>query len=343
MPTTKNAQLRYQVLDRCFSDFSHYYFIEDLIEQVNEKLDDLCGTRVGMRQIRDDIKFLRDRVTYNAPITAYPYEGKRCFYRYSEPDFSIYKNELSIEDLSKLRATIEMLGRYRGLPANAWLEEVISNLEYRFGVKANTENLICFEQNDRLKGLEHLSGIIDATIHHQPLSIDYRTYRGDELAMTIHPYYVKQYNGRWFLLGLEQQLQRIANVALDRIKQLSPAKCDFIKNTTINFDAYFDDVVGVTVPESSVKKEQIVLKFDPSRFPYVVSKPMHHSQHILNSADCTITIDVKPTRELEQQICSFGSDVEVISPTWYRDLFRKKIEANLKKYSSVKNDHTEKD
>ena len=28
MPTNKNAQLRYQILDRCFSDFHHKYFTQ---------------------------------------------------------------------------------------------------------------------------------------------------------------------------------------------------------------------------------------------------------------------------------------------------------------------------
>jgi predicted DNA-binding transcriptional regulator YafY len=50
-----------------------------------------------------------------------------------------------------------MLGKYRGLPSNVWLEEVISNLEVRFGVKANSENLVSFDRNDQLVGLEFLS------------------------------------------------------------------------------------------------------------------------------------------------------------------------------------------
>ena len=37
MPTNKNAQLRYLVLDRCFSDFSRRYEIEDLLDEVIEK------------------------------------------------------------------------------------------------------------------------------------------------------------------------------------------------------------------------------------------------------------------------------------------------------------------
>lgn len=56
MATNKNAQLRYQVLDRCFSDFRYKYTIDELIDKVNDRLLDLYGTEVGGRQIREDIK-----------------------------------------------------------------------------------------------------------------------------------------------------------------------------------------------------------------------------------------------------------------------------------------------
>ena len=49
-------------------------------------------------------------------IEAIPFEGKKCYYRYSEADFSIYKNELSVVEVQNLRSTIEMLSKYRGLP-----------------------------------------------------------------------------------------------------------------------------------------------------------------------------------------------------------------------------------
>ena len=82
------------------------------------------------------------------------------------------------------------------------MEEVISNLEYRFGVKANSENLISFEQNDMLKGLEHLSGLIDATINHQTIELSYQSYGKDKRQVLVYPYHIKQYNGRWFLFGM---------------------------------------------------------------------------------------------------------------------------------------------
>ena len=38
MPINKNALLRYQILDRCFSDRHRYYEIEDLVDKVNFKI-----------------------------------------------------------------------------------------------------------------------------------------------------------------------------------------------------------------------------------------------------------------------------------------------------------------
>lgn len=341
MPVNKNAMLRYQILDRCFSDFHRKYSIEDLLDKVNDALYDLYGTEVSLRQIREDIKYMRDRVTYDAPIKAYQYDGKKCYYRYEDSDFTIFNNELSVDDINKLQSTIDMLGRFRGSAANVWLEEVISNLEYRFGLKSNSEYLVSFEQNEQLRGIEHLAEIIDSTVNHQVLEIVYLTFRGKEISMVIHPYYVKQYNGRWFLYGLNEELDKISNLALDRIQSFHKSSIPFKKNDKYDFSTYYDDVIGVTIPNDDVKKQTIGLRFSSNRFPYVVSKPIHKSQIIVDESNGEIEIQVRPTRELDQQIFSFIPDVEVLYPEWYRQQIREKIEENLKKYLSEKEDCTE--
>ena len=64
MPINKNALLRYQILDRCFSDRHRRYEIEDLVDKVNDALLDMYGKTVSLRQIRADITYMRDRVSY---------------------------------------------------------------------------------------------------------------------------------------------------------------------------------------------------------------------------------------------------------------------------------------
>ena len=344
MPTNKNAQLRYQILDRCFSNRHRRYTIDDLVDAVNDALYDLYGTEVGVRQIRDDIKYMRDRMAYDAPIEAIPYEGKKCFYRYSDPTFTIFNNALSVEEVSQLRSTIEMLGRFRDGSKNAWLEEVISNLEYRFGVKGHSENVISFELNEQLKGLEFLDELIDSAIHHQPLRMLYRSYYGIEHDTIVHPYHIKQFNNRWFLLGLEEtdKGNRLTNKALDRIVKFSRANVAFIPNTDIDFSEYFRDIVGVTVPKEHPVAEKVVLRFDAARFPYIVSKPIHPSQEVLSEEEHTLQITVRPNKELEAALFSYGPQVEVLEPLWLRQQIEEKIKETLKNYSSGKNDCTAK-
>ena len=342
MATNKNAQLRYQILDRCFSNFQKKYEIDDLLNEVNKHLLDIFDTTVGVRQIREDIKYMRDRMSYKAPIVAYQYNGKKCYYRYSDPDFHIYNNVLSVTDINKLQSVIDMLARFRGTATNVWLEEVISNLEYRFGLKSNAEHLVSFEQNEQLKGVEHLADIIDATINHQTLEIVYLTFKGKEITMTIYPYYVKQYNGRWFLYGLNDELNKISNLALDRIQSYEHSEKAFKKNESYDFSTYFDDVMGATIPNDDVKKETIGLRFSANRFPYVISKPIHKYQKLVDDINCVVEIQVRPTRELDQQLFSFIPDVEILYPEWYRQQIKEKIAENLKKYSSMKIDCTDK-
>jgi predicted DNA-binding transcriptional regulator YafY len=85
----------------------------------------------------------------------------------------------------------------------------------------------------------------------------------------------------------------------------------------------------------------VVLKFDPERFPYAVSKPIHHSQKILSEKDCILQIEVRPNKELESVIFSYFPHVEVLAPASLREEFKEKISKNLKKYTSMQKDCTD--
>ena len=343
MPTNKNAAIRYQALDKCFRDRRHRYYIDDLRDACEEALLYYNGIGgVSRRQIFEDIKFMESDTGWSIPLERKK-DGKKVYYRYENSSFSINKQPLTDEEAQQLQTVILTLSRFRGLPSNEWVEEVISNLEWRFNLKGKNENVISFEQNQNLKGLEFLSDVIDAASNHQPLRIEYHNYKngGRDISCLVHPYYVKQYNNRWFLLGLDNKRKEISNLALDRIVSLQVASnIAFIPNETIDFEHYFDDVVGVSIPKDDVKKDTIVLRFTEARFPYVTSKPIHKSQTVVNEEECTVALNIKPTRELEQQILSFGSDVEVLSPSAFRAQIGEKIAENYKKYFPMQNECT---
>ena len=343
MPTNKNAAIRYQTLDKCFRDRRHRYYLEDLIDKCEEALYYYNGIGgVSRRQIFEDIKFMESEAGWSIPLERHQ-DGRRVYYRYSEPDFTINAQPLTEEEANQLRAVIITLSRFRGLPCNAWIDEVISNLEWRFGLRVNNENIIGFEQNPFLRGLNLLPEIIDATVNHQAVCITYRNYKNSEEVRTlvVHPWYIKQYNNRWFLMAYDADTDRITNFALDRIQDFHVDEgTAFIPNDDVDFEHYFDDVFGVTIPPAEVEKIRVVLQFSKKQYPYIASKPLHHSQEIIDSEKGIIAVEVRPTYEFTQLILSFGSDVKVLSPEPYKEEIIGHIRRNLQNYDEMQIDCT---
>ena len=329
MPVTKNAFLRYKILDRCFSG-SVRYSIDELLDFVNDELEAQGEYGISLRQLREDIKNMRS--IYDAPIDAKPNWGRKCYYTYSDEDYSIFKSDISDEDYKALQSTLEMLAKYK--VTNVWLEDIIANLEHRFDIVPNTEKLVFFDENRNLKGLEFLGDIIKHTVAHEAIDVVYRSYRGHEETYCFNPYCVKQYNGRWFMLGYDAKYGRINNFALDRVVSFKKSDRQFVVNTFIDVDDYFKDIIGVTVPNGDAEILDIRLKFEKERFPYVVSKPLHHSQEIVDESNCIIEVHVKKNKELIQKIFSYMPDVEVLSPSSLREEIIDAIKRNLEKYNS---------
>lgn len=350
MPTNKNASIRYQALDKCFGRTNKKYFIEDLIEACNEALYEFNGmnkntgerSSVKRRQIFDDIKYMESEAGWQIQLERQK-EGKRTYYRYKDPNFSIKLQPLTQREAEQLGAAIQAISRYRNLPSYGWVEEIIATLENRFDIEDKKENVIGFEKNDRLIGIWNLTGILDATSSHQVLKIKYRSFRsnGQDMEYIFHPYFVKQYNNRWFVFGLREDIGKIANLALDRILDFKKTEgIPFQRNKEINFEHYFDNVVGVTIPANK-EPEHIILKASPNRFPYIVSKPIHTSQQTINEEECLLSLDVIPNKELDQQLLSFGPDLEVISPASFREHIGEIIRKSYEKYFPMQKGCTE--
>jgi predicted DNA-binding transcriptional regulator YafY len=150
---------------------------------------------------------------------------------------------------------------------------------------------------------------------------------------------LKQYNNRWFLLGFNPEFEDLSIVPLDRIESVAHADITFNRNLDFDFDVYFRDIIGVSI-EKGKEVEHIRLKFSPNRLPYVLSKPIHHSQQLEDEAEGIVSIDVIPNKELLSELIWFRDDVEVLSPESLREEIKGKIAEMYHKYFGVKNDCT---
>ena len=337
MPDNRKALLRYKVLDKCLNDKYHKYFIEDLVEKVNEALEDAGIRPVSKRQIYADIDFMKSIDGWEAPIESKQY-GKRKYLAYTY-DFSIMETPVTEMELEQLETLITSLSRLQGIPMYDWIDELLMNLRFRFGLRSEDNQLIAFEQNRDMQGLRYLSDLINSTIKRKPVSITYHPFGKDVLKWIIHPYYLKQYNNRWFLLGYNAEYEDLSIVALDRIEGLELADIPFVRNKDFNFDAYFRDILGVSL-EKGKEVEHVRLRFSPNRLPYVLSKPIHHSQELENKEEGIVSFDVIPNKELLSELIWFRDDVEVLSPESLREEIKEKIAEMYQIYFDVKNDCT---
>ncbi len=333
MATNKNATIRYQTLNRCLRNPGRKYNINDLVDACNEALLDVDPNSSGVkkRQIYEDIKFMQDSRGFDAPIESYK-DGRTAYYRYSYSSFSINSQPLNEMEAQQLRESLLTLSRFKGLPQFDWIEELIARLEQNFQLKSD-QKVISFEENPYLTGREYIGELYNAIVSKKVLNIIYLPFKHGEIDFEIHPYHLKQYNNRWFLFGKVNGHDILTNLALDRIVSINDSMTKFIPNTTIDFEEYFEDVIGVSVPED-VETQKLILKIDNQLWPYIKTKPLHGSQKTKTSTDeyTIIQLELKPNYELESLILSFGEKITVIEPEQLKIQIKQKIEANRKNY-----------
>ena len=333
MATNKHAMIRYQALDKCFSNWYKEYYIDDLIKACNKAIYEFDGTENGVkrRTVFNDISFMESSQGWEAEIIRH-YVGKKCYYRYADKSFSINKKDFSDAELGQIEEAMAMLNRFKGMEGFDWIDEFMTNFEDKLGRRRNTEPVIGYEHNPYLEGLSNLSPLFNYIVNKQVLKIQYEHFKKGMMTFVLHPYFIKQYNNRWYLLGVtEEHRDTVTNLALDRIREIEPVPVPFFPNTAFDFSEYFDDVIGISVPQNG-KIEPVKLKFDKERYPYIKSKPLHPTQKILDKENCIIEIDVIPTKELVTDILSYGEQVEVLEPDDLRKTIRERLSKALMHY-----------
>jgi len=326
MPVIKQKQIRHFALDRCFRNKTKRCYIEDLLAECNKDLVRYDCTPVSERTIKYDINEFES--IYHVDVLHLRDAYNRVYYRYEDTNFSIQQAPLTDEEIAKLKDTVLMLSRLKGLPQFDWMAETLAEIETKMHLNNHTESIIGFEGNEYLQGLEYLETLFNYILSKQSIELTYQPFGKPVQVLTLHPYYIKQHNSRWFLLAEEEESGAMLNFALDRIQGIEQSHVAY-KETDIDFSEYFDDVIGVSIPQGK-EPEHVLLRFASSRLPYVLSKPLHPSQKTKDKQQGLMEISVIPNLELEAQILWFGEDVEVLAP----DALRQQIQEKIEKKSS---------
>ena len=314
--------MREMIIDQCLST-GREFTREELQEAVNKGLQsrDMLPIKSKVTILQDinemDEKFRR---MYGTSGIVFEDRGRKRYYRYRDGIESIYNRELTSDEIEKLQEVRSLLQGLHGMPQMEWLDQV--SVRFDQNIMGQKRHIASFEEGTAGDSQFFLQ-LFEAVNLKQVLTIEYRRFGLESKERIIHPYFLKQFMRRWYLCATIEGKEFITIFALDRILSVRKNTEVAFRETDIDFNHYFDDIVGVTHPDNGVV-EQIVIEGDSWAEYYLRTLPIHPLQQLESQGEkgCRVTLSLMVNRELEREILSYGEHLKVIAPEHLRERMR---------------------
>ena len=337
MATNKNALIRYKILDNCFRNLGRKYYIEDLIKECENVLLEIepDSNGISLRQIRDDIAFMKSKEGWEIELGDFR-DGKKMYYRYIDTSFSINNMPLNEIEIKQLRTAVNILSQFKGMPQFEWMNELVPKLMQGIPSEDSASTTIIeFDSNQYLKGIEHLGPLHNAIFYKKILAIRYQPFENETpYEIILHPYFLKQYNSRWFLFGYNPENGKHDwNLAIDRIVEFKEIPGEYLENTIIDWQEYFEDIIGVTKPLDN-EVEEVILHFIGKTGKYMETKPLHGSQKSkwINENTLEVKLQIIVNYEFERLILSYADNAVIIQPVSLANAVKQRLKMALLNY-----------
>lgn len=247
-------------------------------------------------------------------------------YSYKDHIFSLDKVPLKEEEINLLRKSIrliDLLKKHHSLGFAASVFQRISDLFQVIDLDTSLQSPDFVEMEDlpAFAGGQFLSPMIRAIHSKKVLRIYYHPFYEDKpYFILVHPYLIKEYKARWYLIALSDTKKEIRTFGLDRIWEMAETDDVYISRK-FNAHDFFKNSVGVISPLGN--PPDIQLKVSKHQAQYLITQPLHHSQYIEDENDDFVVFSYKvhPTYEFKSMILAMGKDVNVLKP----ESFRKEI------------------
>lgn len=327
----KNKLIRLKALDNSFRNKYRRYTLDDLVEVCSEALYEYEGVLKGIsrRSVQEDIKDMRSgKFGYEAPIVC-----EEGYYYYSDRNFSITNTPLTEEDYQTIRNSLAVLEQFSELGQLEALRHVEEKLQTVLSAKKDeSRSYIQFEKTEYPAAEKWLGVLLAHTKAQQGLTVAYQPYTYDAPAnFDTYPLLLKEFNGRWFLIGYNNIYNSVQNFALDRIVDV---KLNYNTQAPEHVEAlleHFNQLIGVTFPETGIEK--ILFQVSSSRRKYLETKPWHSTQQLIDAQKGIFQLEVGINPELKAKLLSFGSDLIVLEPIHLKESIKKVYEDGLENYS----------
>lgn len=270
----------------------------------------------------------------------YRYEGKS-----SDPLAEERKSKI----INNFKTYYEFCQDSVGFLPSSWLDEFFNGyidlLEFKKG-KSNKEQIMQSSIDRQLSNIELLPKLYKAIKNKQPLSITYKPFDEVEQQLTFHPHFLKEYNGRWYLLGHAEgrKPQLGYNLAIDRItthpQNINKKDKQYIAAPTGYYNEFYKHIVGVTHIENAQPTKIRLRAHTHYIYKLTDTKPIHTSQKVeqefgkhIDGQYGEFSLNVEINKELLGRILMMGADLEIMEPKSVREQMKEIVDKLSETYS----------
>ena len=335
MPSNKEALVRYRAINRCLID-NRIASQDALVDACTEAV----GAHVSWRTIAGDIKAMRqdEQLGYLAPIKNIKNEG----YTYTDKSYSIDSIPLQKEELTAISFAANLLKQYSQVDLFSTFSGAVEKLSDKvdFHIKQNDTtklgNLISFEKSTTDGGGKYINMLLQHIRHETVVEIEYHSFSSNAVKKhRLHPYFLKEYRNRWYVIGYHSEYKAIRTLALDRMQGIEPFYSETYKSSSVDLHAYYQHAVGVSV--TSDKPKRVVFELSPREYQYIQSQPIHSSQKCLHEDGNKVVVELHViiNYELRSTLLSLGSGIKVTEPQELRDFLIEEAKSISQLYDSI--------
>ena len=332
---TKEYGYRELIYDECFSSGKEFTR-EQLMKIVNERLKQRDFKPIQSRTtFMQDMQEMNEKLynLYGKDAIIWEDRHKKRYYRYADGIDGIFNRELTQEEVDNLNEVRDLLQGFKGMPKFDWIDQMLTRLDCNITAR---KEIASFEGGTN-RSSKFLMPLFKAISERQVLDVKYFNFFDDSEDLILHPYYLKQYWRRWYLMARREGEKDVEPFALDCMVEIQENKKVKFKGTKTSFKKYFKHLVGITMPpEPNV--EHIELQVDASLVPYLLAMPIHESQLISVNEDgksAIATLDVMINYELIQELMFYADRLVVKSPAHFRDEMKERLEWCMNSYKNI--------
>lgn len=182
---------------------------------------------------------------------------------------------------------------------------------------------------------QYLQMVIDAMGQNEKIEFTYAGFNRSrpEKGIIFHPYFVKRYKQRWYMIGRKESADSIRTYALDRVKEMKIVAQHFEIPEGVTHSSLFDNVIGVT--SSKAQPRVVKIMAEPTQAKYFRALPLHPSQQEeLHDLYSVFTYRLKLNYELVHELLGYGNTIKVIQPRELEMMITRELESTLALYQS---------